>query len=155
MPQTKEAIDHAKASNAKLIIFVNKMDKPTANPEKILAQLSDQGIVGEEWGGETVIVKGSALTNEGINELLDAIFLITDLQDYHAAINSLPIGTVLESRLDKGSGPLASILVQKGVLKKGDYLVVGATFGRVRSMKDENNHEIDEAKPSKPVTAKK
>ena len=151
MPQTIEAIDHAKASNAKLIIFVNKMDKPTANPEKILAQLSDQGIVGEEWGGETVIVKGSALTNEGINELLDAIFLITDLQDYQAAINSLPIGTVLESRLDKGSGPLASILVQKGVLKKGDYLVVGATFGRVRSMKDENNHEIDEAKPSKPV----
>ena len=151
MPQTIEAIDHAKASNAKLIVFVNKMDKPTANVEKILAQLSDNGIVGEEWGGETVIIKGSALTNQGINELLDAIFLITDLQDYKAAINSLPIGTVLESRLDKGSGPLASILVQKGVLKKGDYLVVGATFGRVRTLKDENNHEIDEARPSKAV----
>ncbi|MBQ5492611.1 MAG: translation initiation factor IF-2 [Mycoplasmataceae bacterium] len=151
MPQTIEAIDHAKASNAKLIVFVNKMDKPTANVEKILAQLSDNGVVGEEWGGETVIIKGSALTNQGINELLDAIFLITDLQDYKAAINSLPIGTVLESRLDKGSGPLASILVQKGVLKKGDYLVVGATFGRVRTLKDENNHEIDEARPSKAV----
>ena len=151
MPQTIEAIDHAKASNAKLIVFVNKMDKPTANVEKILAQLSDNGVVGEEWGGETVIIKGSALTNQGINELLDAIFLITDLQDYKAAINSLPIGTVLESRLDKGSGPLASILVQKGVLKKGDYLVVGATFGRVRTLKDENNHEVDEARPSKPV----
>ena len=151
MPQTIEAIDHAKASNAKLIVFVNKMDKPTANVEKILAQLSDNGIVGEEWGGETVIIKGSALTNQGINELLDAIFLITDLQDYKAAINSLPIGTVLESRLDKGSGPLASVLVQKGVLKKGDYLVVGATFGRVRTLKDENNHEIDEARPSKAV----
>ena len=151
MPQTIEAIDHAKASNAKLIVFVNKMDKPTANVEKILAQLSDNGVVGEEWGGETVIIKGSALTNQGINELLDAIFLITDLQDYKAAINSLPIGTVLESRLDKGNGPLASILVQKGVLKKGDYLVVGATFGRVRTLKDENNHEIDEARPSKAV----
>lgn len=151
MPQTIEAIDHAKASNAKLIVFVNKMDKPTANVEKILAQLSDNGVVGEEWGGETVIIKGSALTNQGINELLDAIFLITDLQDYKAAINSLPIGTVLESRLDKGNGPLASVLVQKGVLKKGDYLVVGATFGRVRTLKDENNHEINEARPSKAV----
>ena len=151
MPQTIEAIDHAKASNAKLIVFVNKMDKPTANVEKILAQLSDNGVVGEEWGGETVIIKGSALTNQGINELLDAIFLITDLQDYKAAINSLPIGTVLESRLDKGNGPLASVLVQKGVLKKGDYLVVGATFGRVRTLKDDRGNNIVEAKPSTPV----
>lgn len=151
MPQTIEAIDHAKASDAKIIVFVNKMDKASANPDKVLAQLSDYGIVGEDWGGESIIIKGSALNNDGIDQLLDAIFLISDIEDYSAIINSLPIGVVLESKLDKGSGSLATVLIQEGILKKGDYLVVGHTFGRVRTMKDENNNDVKEAHPSKPV----
>ncbi len=151
MPQTIEAIDHAKASNAKLIVFVNKMDKPTANPDKVIAQLSEHGVTPEEWGGETVVVKGSALTKDGIDQLLETIFLISDINEYKAVINSLPIGIVLESKLDKGSGPLASVIIQQGILKKGDYLVCGHTFGRVRTMKDENNKDLDEAKPSRPV----
>lgn len=151
MPQTIEAIDHAKASKAKIIVFINKMDKPTSNPDKVLAQLSDHGIIGEEWGGDNIIIKGSALNNEGIDQLLDAIFLISDVEDYKAVVNSLPIGVVLESKLDKGSGPLATILVKEGILKIGDYLILGNTFGKVRTMKDENNVDIYEAYPSKPV----
>ena len=125
--QTEEAIDHAKAANVPIIVFVNKMDKYEANPEKVLNQLSAKEIVAEELGGDVVFVKGSALKNEGISELLDSILLIAELNNYKANPNRLAYGTTIEANLDKGHGPLATLLVQNGTLRKGDYLVVGTS----------------------------
>ncbi|QDI64304.1 translation initiation factor IF-2 [Ureaplasma parvum] len=149
--QTEEAIDHAKAANVPIIVFVNKMDKYEANPEKVLNQLSAKEIVAEELGGDVVFVKGSALKNEGISELLDSILLIAELNNYKANPNRLAYGTTIEANLDKGHGPLATLLVQNGTLRKGDYLVVGSTYGKIRNMFDEYDNEIEIALPSKPV----
>lgn len=149
--QTQEALDHALAANVEIIVFVNKMDKPNANEEKVMSQLSEREIVPEEWGGKYVFIKGSALKGDGINDLLQAINLIADLKEYKANKNALAYGTIIEANLDRGYGPLATLLVQNGTLKKGDYLVAGYTYGKVRMMFDDLGKEINEAGPSKPV----
>ena len=151
MPQTIEAIDHAKSSKAKLIVFINKMDKQGANVDKVLSQLADHDVLVEDWGGDVMCVKGSALKKQGINELLESIFLLADLDDHQAVVNSLPIGVVLESKLDKGLGPQVSIIVQQGTLRKGDYIVCQCTTGRVRTIKNENGENMDEVLPSTPA----
>lgn len=149
--QTQEAIDHAKAAGVEIIVFVNKMDKSGANPEKVISQLSEYDIVSEEWGGNTIFVQGSALQKTGINELLHAILLISDIHQFKANSNRLAFGTVIEANLDKGYGPVATVLIQNGTLKKGDMAIVGQTYGKVRLMFDDNGNEIEVAEPSCPV----
>ncbi|WP_031489394.1 translation initiation factor IF-2 [Ureaplasma canigenitalium] len=149
--QTEEAIDHAKAAGVPIIVFINKMDKYEADPMRVMTQLSGKNINAEELGGDTMFIKGSALKNEGIDELLDGILLVAELNNYKANPNRLAFGTTIEANLDKGLGPIATLLVQNGTLKKGDYLVVGKTYGKIRNMFDEQNKEVDIAPPSKPV----
>lgn len=151
MPQTKEAIDHAKASGVPIIVAVNKMDKPNVNPERIMNELADLDLTPEEWGGKTMFVKISALKGTGLDELLESILVVAEVEEYKANPNRLALGTVLEAKLDKGRGPVTTVLVQNGTLKKGDAVVVGACFGRVRTMTDDRGREITEAKPSTPV----
>ena len=149
--QTEEAIDHALSAGVQIIVFVNKMDKEGANPEKIVSQMAEKNIVAEEWGGNTVFIKGSAIRKEGIDELLESINLISEINKFKYNPKRLAFGTVLESHLDKGFGPVANIIVQNGTLKKGDYLVIGSTYGRVRIMYDDNGNEVIEAPASKPI----
>lgn len=149
--QTEEAIDHALAAKVPIIVFVNKMDKYEADPDKVIRQLSSKDIVAEELGGDIVFVRGSALKNQGIDELLNSILLVAELNGYKANPNRLAYGTTIEAHLDKGYGPIATLLVQNGTLKKGDYLVVGATYGKIRNMFDEYNNELEIAPPSKPI----
>ena len=149
--QTEEAIDHALSAGVQIIVFVNKMDKEGANPERIISQMSEKNILAEEWGGNTVFIKGSAIRKEGIDELLESINLISEINKFKYNPKRLAFGTVLESHLDKGFGPVANILVQNGTLKKGDYLVIGSTYGRVRIMYDDYGNEVLEAPASKPV----
>ncbi len=151
MPQTKEAVDHAKAAQVPIIVAVNKMDKPYINPEKIMSSMADLGLTPEEWGGDTIFVKISALTGMGVEDLLETIAVISEVQDLKANPKRLATGTVVEARLDKGRGPVATLLVQNGTLKTGDAVVVGACFGRVRKMNDDRGREIKEAKPATPV----
>ena len=151
MPQTKEAIDHAKAANVPIIVAVNKIDKPNINVERILNQMADLGLTPEEWGGDTLFVKVSAQTGVGLNDLLESILVVAEVADLKANVNRLATGTVIEARLDKGRGPVATLLVQNGTLKTGDILVLGASFGKVRRMSDDRGREIKEAKPSTPV----
>ena len=150
-PQTEEAIVHAKQAKVPIIVFVNKMDKHEANVEKILTQLSNHDLVPEEWGGDIAIIKGSALNGQGINELLEAINLTAELMELKANPNRLAYGTVIEANLDKGFGPIATVLVQNGTLQKTDYIVVGSTYGRIRLLLNDKKQEIKEAKPSTPV----
>lgn len=149
--QTQEAIDHAKAAGVEIIVFINKMDKPGANYEKVMSQLSEQDIVAEEWGGNHIFIKGSALLKQGINELLEAIQLLADVKQYKANPNRFAYGTVIESNLDKGYGPVATVLVQNGTMKKSDYIVAGQSYGKIRMMFDSNGHEIQSATPATPV----
>ncbi len=149
--QTQEAIDHAKAAGVEIIVFINKMDKPGANYEKVMSQLSEQDIVAEEWGGNHIFIKGSALLKEGIDELLEAIQLLADVKQYKANPNRFAYGTVIESNLDKGYGPVATVLVQNGTMKKSDYIVAGQSYGKIRMMFDSNGHEIQFATPATPV----
>ena len=151
MPQTREAVDHAKAAKVPIIVAVNKMDKPYINPDKIMSSMADLGLMPEEWGGDTIFVKISALTGMGIDDLLDTITVLSEVQDLKANPDRTATGTVVEARLDKGRGPVATLLVQNGTLKAGDPVVVGACFGRVRKMTDDRGREIKEAKPSTPV----
>lgn len=151
MPQTIEAINHCKSANVPIIVAVNKIDKPEANVDKVKQELTEYEIVAEDWGGDTVFVNVSAKTGEGIDELLEMIILTADIQELRANKLSKPIGTVIESKLDKGRGPLATLLVQDGTLKIGDSVVVGNTYGRIRAMYDENDDSIKEAGPSIPV----
>lgn len=151
MPQTKEAVDHAKAAGVPIIVAVNKIDKPDINVDRIMNGMSDLGLLPEEWGGETIFVKLSAKTGEGVDDLLDTIQVLSEVQDLKANPNRAATGTVIEAKLDKGRGPVSTLLVQNGTLKAGDTLVVGATFGRVRKMTDDRGREIKEAKPSTPV----
>ena len=151
MPQTKEAVQHARAANVPLIVAVNKMDKESADPDRVKTELSQLEVISEEWGGEHQFVNVSAKTGMGVDELLEAISLQAEVLDLKAASNGPGHGIVIESRLDKGRGPIASVLVQEGELKSGDILLCGEEYGRVRAMRDENGNEVKLAGPSTPV----
>ena len=151
MPQTREAIHHAKAGNVPIVVAVNKIDKPEANPEKIRQEVSNEGVVPEEWGGDAQFVDVSAKTGKGIDDLLDAILLQAEVLELKAPVDTLAKGVVIEARLDKGRGSVATILVQSGTLKRGDMLLAGTAFGKVRAMLDETGKPVDAAGPSIPV----
>ncbi|AYV34588.1 translation initiation factor IF-2 [Erysipelothrix rhusiopathiae] len=151
MPQTREAVDHARAANVPLIVAINKIDKPNINIDRVYSEFSDLGVMPEEWGGDTVFVKISAKSGEGIEELLETVLVASELEELKANPNRLAFGTVIEAKLDKSRGPVATLLVQKGTLRQGDPVVVGTTFGRVRKMVDNRGRELQEALPSMPV----
>ena len=151
MPQTIEAINHAKAADVPIIVAVNKIDKPGANPDKILQQLTEHGLVPEEWGGDTITVKVSALQATGIDELLEYILLVADVQDLKANPKAEASGVVIEANLDKGKGPVATLLVQNGTLRVGNCVVVGTACGRVRALLSDSGERIQKAEPSTPV----
>ncbi len=151
MPQTIEAINHAKAADVPIIVAVNKIDKPAANPGRVMQELSDLGLVPEAWGGDTIFVEISAKFNQNIEELLEMILLVAEVQELKATPNRLALGTVIEARLDKTKGPIATLLVQEGTLKVGDPIVVGNTFGRVRVMVNDQGRRVKTALPATPV----
>ena len=151
MPQTKEAIDHAKAANVPIIVAINKMDKPDANPERVLTELVEYGITPEEWGGDTICCKISAKTKEGIPELLENILLISEMGELKANPSRYATGTVIESKLDKQVGSIATLLIQNGTLRLGDPIVVGTSVGKIRTLKNDKGQDIVEALPSTPV----
>ncbi len=151
MPQTVEAINHAKAAGVSIIVAINKMDKLGANPDRVKEQLTEYELVPEEWGGDTPCIPVSAHTKQGINDLLEMIILTADMMELKANPDRAAKGTVIEARLDKGMGPIATVLVQNGTLKAGDTIVAGATVGRVRSMMDDKGRRVTEAGPSVPV----
>lgn len=151
MPQTKEAVDHAKAAGVPVIVAVNKIDKPDANVDKIMSEVSDLGLMPEEWGGDTIFAQISAKFGQGVPELLETVAVLSEVENLKANPNRLATGTVIEAKLDKGRGPVATLLVQNGTLKAGDPIVVGTAFGRVRKMTDDRGNEIQEALPSRPV----
>jgi translation initiation factor IF-2 len=151
MPQTKEAIDHARAADVPMLIAVNKIDKEGANPEKVRNELAQEGISPEEWGGDTVFCEVSAKTHDGLDNLLDMILLVTELEELGANPNAPGSGTVIESQLDPGRGPVVTVLVQRGTLKVGDSLVAGPQWGRVRAMHDFTGERVEAAGPGMPV----
>lgn len=151
MPQTIEAINHAKAAEVPLIVAVNKMDKPGANPDRVLQELTEQGLVPEDWGGDTIVVPVSALKNEGIKELLEMILLVSEMQELKANPDRNAVGTIIDAQLDKARGPVATVLVQKGTLNVGDAVVSGVASGRVRAMVDSNGNRVKKAGPSSAV----
>ena len=151
MPQTEEAIEHAQAAGVPIIVAVNKIDKENADPEKVQTELGKKNVIPEEWGGDTIFIKISALTGEGIDQLLEAISLQSEILELKASSKGSAIGSVVESSLDKGRGPMATVLIQSGTLNKKDYVLVGKEFGRVRAMYDEFNKEIVKAGPGCPV----
>ena len=151
MPQTIEAINHAKAAEIPIIVAINKMDKPTANPDRIKQQLTEHGLLPEEWGGDTIICPISAKKGTGIDELLEMVLLTAEVQELKANPNRLGKGVVIEARLDKNRGPVATLLVQNGTLHQGDILIAGTAVGRVRVMTDDKGRTVKSAGPSKPV----
>lgn len=151
MPQTVEAINHAKAANVPIIVAINKIDKPDANPDRVKQELVQYGLVPEEWGGDTVFVEISALKRLNLDTLLEMVLLVADMQDLKANPNARPRGTVIEAKLDRGRGPVATVLVQNGTLKVGDIVIAGTTYGRVRAMVNENGRRLKAAPPSTPV----
>ena len=151
MPQTEEAIEHALSAKVPIIVAINKIDKENADVEKILTELSQKNVLTEEWGGDTICIKVSAITGEGIDQLLEAISLQSEILELKACAEGAATGTVVESSLDKGKGPVATVLVESGILNKKDYVLVGKEFGRVRAMFNEFNNEINSAGPSVPV----
>ena len=151
MPQTEEAIDHAKAAGVPIIVAINKIDKPDANPDRVMQEMAARGLTPEEWGGDTIYNKISAYTGEGIDELLQSIELVAEMAELKANPNRYALGTVVESKLDKHEGATVTLLVQNGTLRLGDPIVVGTAFGKVRTLKDDLGREIVEALPSKPV----
>ena len=151
MPQTKEAIEHAQAAGVPIIVAINKMDKPTANPDRVKQELMSYNLIAEEWGGDTIFVPISALTGKGVDDLLEMVILVSDMKEFKANPNRLAVGTVIEARLDKGRGPVATLLVQNGTLRVGDNIVVGTTYGRIRAMQDELGKIVKVAGPAKPV----
>ena len=151
MPQTVEAIDHARAADVPIVVALNKIDKPDANPDKVKRQLSDLGLVIEEWGGDTICVPISAKKKQGIDVLLENLLLVADILELKAEHDSLAEGVIIEARLDKSRGPLATLLVQKGVLKPGDNIIVSNTWGRVKAMFNDLGKQLKKAEPSTPV----
>ena len=151
MPQTKEAIDHAKAANVPILVAINKIDKPGANIDKVLTELSEAGLTPESWGGDTICVPISAKTGEGVDKLLENILLVSEIEDYKANPKRYAIGSVVEATLDKHVGVKAIVLVQNGTLRLGDPIVVGTSFGKVRTLKNDKGEEITEALPAQPV----
>ena len=151
MPQTKEAIDHAKAANVAIVVAINKIDKPEAQPERVKRQLADNGLLPAEWGGDTEFVEVSAKKKTGIDKLLEVILALAELRELKANPDAPATGTVLESRVDKGRGPVATILVQNGTLNPSDFFICGAVFGKVRAMFDDHGRTVKDAPPSTPV----
>ena len=151
MPQTIEAIDHAKAADVPILVAVNKIDKADADPERVKQQLADRGLLPEEWGGETVVVPVSAKTKENLDTLLEMVLLVTDLKEPKANPARPAEGTVLESKLDRGQGPVATVLIQNGTLSVGDYFLIGAVFGKVRALINDRGAKIKQAPPSSAV----
>lgn len=151
MPQTKEAIDHAKSANVPIIVAINKIDKTTANVDKIMSEMSEYGLTPEEWGGDTIFVKLSAHTGENVDLLLESILALAEMEDLKANPNRYASGTVIESKLDKNKGVTASLLINNGTLRLGDPVVVGSSFGKVRTLKDSNGNDLISALPSTPV----
>ncbi len=151
MPQTVEAINHAKAAGVPIIVAINKVDKPGANPDKVKQELTEYGLISEEWGGETICVSVSAKTKEGIENLLEMILIVSEMQELNANPNRTAKGTIIEAELDKGRGPVATVLVQNGTLNVGDCIVAGSTFGKVRAMIDDKGRKVKSATPSIPV----
>jgi translation initiation factor IF-2 len=151
MPQTLEAIDHARAAKVPIVVAINKIDKPDAQPERIKQQLSDRGLLAEDWGGDTVMVPVSAKMKINLDLLLEMILLVADLQDLKANPSRPAMGNVLEAKLDRGRGPVATVLVRNGTLHVGDYFICGAVFGKVRAMLNDRGEPIREAEPSTPV----
>jgi len=151
MPQTQEAIDHAKAAGVPIIVAINKIDKPEAQSERVKRQLADRGLMPEEWGGDTVMVEVSAKQKQNLDKLLEMILLVAELRDLRANSKAPATGAVLESRVDKGRGPVATVLVQNGTLHTGDVFIVGAVYGKVRALFDDKGRPVKEAGPSTPV----
>ena len=151
MPQTLEAIDHARAAKVPIVVAINKIDKPNAQPERIKQQLADRELLAEDWGGKTVMVQVSAKTKTGIDLLLEMILLSADLLDLKANPGRPALGTVLEAKLDRGRGPVATVLVSNGTLRVGDFFICGAVFGKVRAMLNDRGEQLREAEPSTPV----
>lgn len=151
MPQTEEAIAHAKAAGCPIIVAVNKMDKPTANPDHVKQELANYDLLCEEWGGDTIFCPISALKGQGVDNLLEMIQLVAEMKDLKANPSRLAMGSVIEAQLDKGRGPVATFLVQNGTLKVGDCVVVGNTWGKIRTMEDDHHSRFQEATPSTPV----
>ncbi len=151
MPQTVEAINHAKAANVPIIVAINKIDKPEANPDRVMQELMEYNLVPEEWGGDTIFCKLSAKTKEGLDHLLEMILLVSEMEELKANPNRRAVGTVIEAKLDKGRGPVATLLIQAGTLRVGDPIVVGTTYGRVRAMVNDSGRRVKEATPSMPV----
>ena len=151
MPQTEEAIEHALSAKVPIIVAINKIDKENADVDKILTELSKKNVLTEEWGGDTICIRVSAMTGEGIDQLLEAISLQSEILELKASSKGAATGTVVESSLDKGKGPVATVLIESGILNKKDYVLVGKEFGRVRAMFNEFNNEINLAGPSVPV----
>jgi translation initiation factor IF-2 len=151
MPQTEEAISHARAANVPIVVAINKIDKPDAQPERVKRQLADRGLMPEEWGGDTVMVEVSAKTKKNLPRLLEMILLVSDLRELKADPDAPASGVVIESRVDRGRGPVATVLVQNGTLHVGDVFIVGAVYGKVRAMFDDRGQAIKKAGPSTPV----
>lgn len=151
MPQTKEAVDHAKAAGVPVIVAVNKIDKPGANRDRVVSEMSELGLMPEEWGGDTIYVDVSAKFGDGVPDLLETILIVAEVENFRANPNKMATGTVIEAKLDKGRGPVTTLLVQNGTLHTGDALVVGTVFGRVRKMTGDRGRELKEALPSMPV----
>lgn len=151
MPQTVEAINHSKAAGVPIIVAVNKIDKPTANLDKVKQELSEHGVISEDWGGDTIFVPVSAKQRTGIEDLLEMILLVAEVQEFKANPNRSAKGTIIESKLDKGRGPVATVLIDKGTLKKGDFVLVGSAHGKIRAMFNSKGKRINQAGPSVPV----
>jgi translation initiation factor IF-2 len=151
MPQTVEAINHAKAAKVPIVVAINKIDKPDANPERVKQQLADLGLVIEEWGGDTVCVPISAKQGQGISDLLENLFLVADILELKADPDSAAEGVIIEAKLDKTKGPLATLLVQKGTLRRGDAVVAGGAWGKIKAMFDDKGKQVHKAEPSTPV----
>ncbi|MBQ0035669.1 MAG: translation initiation factor IF-2 [Firmicutes bacterium] len=151
MPQTREAVDHSKAADVPIIVAVNKMDKPSANPDKVKNAMAELGLMPEEWGGDTIFVECSAKTGMGVQDILETILVVSEVRELKANPKKLATGTVIEAKLDKGRGPVATLLVQNGTLRQGDSIVVGACYGKVRKMTNDRGKEVSEALPGTPI----
>jgi translation initiation factor IF-2 len=151
MPQTREAIDHARAANVPIVVAINKVDKPSANAEKVMKDLADYALIPEKWGGSTLFAEVSAKQKKGIKELLELILLQAEMLELHANPDKPARGVIIEAKLDRGRGPVATLLVQEGTLKAGDAFIAGSHYGRVRAMLNDRGHKIEDAPPSIPV----